>query len=287
MSFRGRQGSHHEPYWDLIKRIVKESDLVLEILDARLVEMSRNESAEAIINESGRPFVFVINKTDLVSKDYLMKQVEELKKIAPVVYISTKIKGSSKILLYTIKKIFAKYGKRPEEEVVKGGPKKTKREAKANIVVGVVGYPNVGKSSIINRIAYRKKAKVGKRPGTTHGPHWITANNDIKFIDTPGVIPLARDDEIRYGLIGARESFMLKNPDVVAYSIIKLFYEKNKKFFEDYYNVLLNEDSVLDPDIPIQEIGRKRRFLQKGNNVDMNRTAMMIVKDWQEGKLKL
>ena len=84
------------------------------------------------------------------------------------------------------------------------------------------------KSSIINSLAHKKKAKVGKKPGTTHGIHWISIGDNMKLIDSPGVIPLTRDDEIRYGLIGARDNDKLKNPEIVSNAIIKLLLKKNK-----------------------------------------------------------
>jgi len=68
-----------------------------------------------------------------------------------------------------------------------------------------LGYPNVGKSSIINGLAHKKKVKVSKKAGTTHGSHWIRISDDIKLIDSPGVIPLAKDEDLKYGLIGARD----------------------------------------------------------------------------------
>ena len=96
-----------EPYWDLIKRIITESDIVLEILDARLVELSRNEELEKIIEEIGRPFIFVVNKSDLVNKDKLEEQIISLKEKAPIVFVSSKNKMSYKILLSEIKKLFS------------------------------------------------------------------------------------------------------------------------------------------------------------------------------------
>ena len=71
MAFKGKPKSHHEPYWDLIKRIITESDLVLEVLDSRLVELSRNEQVEELIEQVGRPVIFVVNKCDLVDKDQI------------------------------------------------------------------------------------------------------------------------------------------------------------------------------------------------------------------------
>jgi hypothetical protein len=277
-----------EGYWESVKRIILESDLVLEILDARLIELSRNEEVERLIQEIGRPKIFVINKSDLVSRDSLKKSAQLLKKEAEVVFISTKQKGSSKILLYTIKKVFKKYGKREEFNQGFGAPKLKYREARANIVVGVLGYPNVGKSSIINRIAYKRKTPVSKKAGTTHGVHWITANKDIKFIDTPGVIPLVKEDEIRYGLIGARDADRLNNPELVADSLIKMFIKKNKlKNILEKYNLQIEEINPDHIEEIIEKIGEKRGFLLKAGEIDINRASMILIRDWQRGELKI
>jgi len=270
-----------EPYWDVIKRIIEESDLVLEVLDARLVELSRNEEVENIINEIGRPMIFVVNKSDLVSREKLKSQVEKLREKGEVVFISAKSPKITKILLYAIKKVFKKYGK---HERVQKDEKDKPREAKADIVVGVLGYPNVGKSSLINSISHKKKVKVGKKAGTTHGLHWIRATNEIKLIDSPGVIPLAKDDEIRYGLIGARDSERLKNPMLVAHAIAKLFLKVNSNRFDKFYEISSSGKSAEEI---INEIGLKRWHLVKGGRVDENRTCSMIVRDWQQGKLRL
>jgi ribosome biogenesis GTPase A len=270
------------PYWDLIKRIVEESDVVLEILDARLVELSRNEEVEGIIREVGRPFIFVVNKSDLVKKDNLKKQIKELRNKGNVVFVSTKKKESFRILIGAIKKIFREHGKRKKFD-----DKPSYREAKADIVVGVLGYPNVGKSSIINLLSHRKKAKVSKKSGTTHGIHWIRATEEIKLIDSPGVFPLSRksaDDEIRYGLIGAKDTERLKNPGLVADAVIKLFQKFNRKAFNSFYGVEIESKSSEEV---IEDIGRRKGFLFKAGIVDENRAIDIIVRDWQTGRLRL
>jgi len=179
-----------EPYWESVERIIAESDVILEILDARAVGISRNEQLEKLIEKSGRPRIFVINKTDLVSRKDLEKDVDLLKQYGhgEVAYVSCKSRSTVKELLMKIKQMFAKYGKRVFTE----GKHKKFREAKADIVVGIVGYPNVGKSSIINALSFKKKVQVSSKAGTTHGIHWIRANDQIKLIDTPGVIPLKK-----------------------------------------------------------------------------------------------
>jgi len=284
MAFRGQPKGNHESYWDVIRRIITESDLVLEVLDSRLVELSRNEEVEKLIKEVGRPMIFVINKSDLVSKDRIRKQVQDLKEKGEVVFISTKQKGDGKILLYAIRKVFKKYGKREIEERDKFAEKLKFREAKAGIVVGVLGYPNVGKSSIINVLAHKKKVKVSKKSGTTHGVHWISISKEIKLLDSPGVIPLKKDDEIRYGLIGAKDTEALKNPEIVAHAVIKLFIKKNKKGFEEFYKIKIDDESVEDV---VNKIAEKKAYLLKGNRLDENRAIMVIVRDWQQGRLRL
>jgi ribosome biogenesis GTPase A len=284
MAFRGKVKSHHEPYWDSVKRVIFESDIVLEVIDARLVELSRNEEVEKLVEEAGRPIIFVVNKSDLVSKDKIKKQIEELKKKGEVVFISAKDKKSVKILLFAIKKMFSKHGKREETIIEKGAPKKTFREAKGDIIVGVLGYPNVGKSSIINVLAHKVKMKVSKKSGTTHGVHWIKATSEIKLIDSPGVIPLQKDDDVRYGLIGARDSEKIRHPEVVVEAIIKLFMKNNKSAFENFYDIKIDKE---DYDSVINNLGRRKRFLISGDRIDENRTCTTIIKDWQEGRLRL
>jgi len=279
-----RTRGNHESYWDVVKRIIIESDLVLEVLDARLVELSRNEEVEKLISEIGRPMLFVINKSDLVSRQSLKNQVKELKKKGEVVFISAKNKQATRILFYAIKKVFKKYGKR--EVILRGrfDPKPRFREARADIVVGVLGYPNVGKSSIINCLAHKKKMKVSKKAGTTHGVHWIKANDEIKLLDSPGVIPLTKEDDVRYGLIGAKDSERLKNPELVAYAVIKLFLKYSKKKLEEHYKIEIKNEIVEEI---IENIAEKKGHLLKGGRFDENRTISMIVRDWQQGRLRL
>lgn len=271
-----------ESYWGLIERIVRESDLVLEILDARMIELSRNEGIEKLVEEIGRPILFVVNKSDLVNKNNLKRQVKELKKIGDVVFVSAKKPSDVKVLIYAIKKTFKIYGKRAPTTRKVGDPKIKTREAKGEIVVGILGYPNVGKSSIINALAHKKKAKVSKRAGTTHGIHWIKINNEIKVIDSPGVIPLRTDDEIRYVLIGARTD-KIKDVESAAYAFVKLFFEKNPDSFNKLYDISIN-DNVEEV---IEQVGRRRNYLTKGGLIDENKVCSKIVKDWQDGKLAL
>ena len=271
-----------EPYWNLIERIIRESDLILEILDARLIELSRNKRVESLAREIGRPLIFVINKSDLVSKKSIKNQLKKLN--GEFVFLSSKRRNSERILYTVIRKVFRKYGKREVTERGRFDPKPKYKEAVGKIVVGVLGYPNVGKSSIINLLSHKKKVKVTKKAGTTHGIHWIKASNGILLIDSPGVIPLEKDDELRYGLLGARNSEKLKDLELVAGALIKLFMKENKKFFEKFYGIdIVNKDfqSI------IEQLAEKKHYLLKKGVFDEHKACILIVRDWQHGKLRL
>lgn len=290
-----------ERYWDLIEQIAKESDIILEILDARAVDFSRNRQLEEVIENSGKPRIVIINKADLISRKEVEQAADKLARERKtekesVVHFSSKWKSKSTNNLFAkIRRVFSKYGKRQEfcdaERRENPSIKKPYREAKADIVIGVVGYPNVGKSSVINALCFRKKASVSSRAGTTHGVHWLSAagkNSDIKLIDTPGVLPLKPVDEINLGLIAAKNPEKLKEPELVAGKIIENFIAAGKKeWLEKFYNLKINEKNLENPYLILEQISLDKGHLRKGGLADEHRTAMIIIKDWQTGRLKL
>lgn len=278
-----------EPYWDLIEQIVRESDIILEILDARAIQISVNSQLEDIIKKRGRPRIYVINKIDLVSRKALENAIVHLQKApnSEIVYVTKRDKRSAKNLLAKIRQMFAKYGKR-KDFYIQPTIERPYREAKGHIVVGVVGYPNVGKSSIINAISFTSKAKVSSKSGTTHGIHWISAGNDIKLIDTPGVIPLTKTNEAELGLISAKSPERLKEPELAAAAIIDQFIRDNKiDKIEKFYDFKIDEEDKTNPYTIMEKLALKKGHLKKGGLPDDKRTSLMISRDWQEGRLRL
>jgi ribosome biogenesis GTPase A len=285
-----------EPYWTQIEQIIREADIVLEILDARVVDLSRNEQLENIIYNVGRPRIYVLNKCDLVTKKDLEKAMDKLSHERDVpneymVFFSNRRKSTTRNLLTKIRQVFAKNGKRPNFDANKPIISKPYREARGDIIIGVLGYPNVGKSSVINALAFKHKAKVSSKAGTTHGVHWITANDEIKLIDTPGVIPLGTYmDEARLGLIAAKSPEKLKDPETVAVKVIELFINSNKLGkFEQFYNLKLPEEvkTEANASLILEKLALARGHLKKGGVADETRTSLGLVKDWQDGRLKL
>lgn len=261
-----------KPYWQVIKDIVNESNIVLEVLDSRMPDISRNEELETIIKDSGKELVFILNKADLVDNQTLNKVYFKLKRESTCFIISSKQKiGTKRLREWLIAKA------KPSSSSIKAENEEFR--------IGIVGYPNTGKSSIINAISKASKVKVSSKAGTTHGQQWINIWKNIKLIDSPGVIPLKNDDEVRQALIASKNPEKIHNLDIVAHEIIKLFHKKNK--LEEFYKIQVPKDLEKNPDEIINLIGIKKGFMKKKGLVETNRACIQIIRDWQTGKLRL
>ena len=245
-------------FWGIVRRVVMESDIVILVLDIRMPELSRNKELEDIIARYHKELFFVFNKIDLVSLKYL-NFVKE--KYRDAFFVS----GARNIGISELKSSLLISAKRR-------GIKDPR--------IGVVGYPNIGKSAIINALAKRARAKVSARAGTTRGMQWINAGS-LLVLDSPGVIPFS-DDEIRLGVLGSKNPEKLKNPEKVASAVIRIFLDYDKSIFENCYDI-----KISDLDLILEDIARKKGFLLKGGIIDERRAALVILKDWQTGKLRL
>jgi hypothetical protein len=310
-------------YPDVMKDVVRISDIVLEILDARYVEETRNREVEADVLKKGKKLVFVLNKADLVDK----KDVVLPKDMRPFVFVSaTKgtgskdLKGKIQMEAKRILKAFSegtqkmgesgKFSKLKDKErrdalakAEKGKVVKSVRSER-RVHVGVIGYPNAGKSSVINMITKRGVAKTAKQAGFTKGMQKIRMSEGILILDTPGVIPeseysteagsFAKDVKV-----GARTYSDVKNPEDVVFYLMSApepkdadnvtkaergkidEAERNAKAINAFYGF-----SDLGVEELIEELGKKKGYLGKGGKVDVDRTARLVLRDWQLGEIK-
>lgn len=259
---------HRKAFPKLAKEVIKISDIVLEVLDARFIEKTRNLEMEMYAKEEGKMIIYVINKSDLSDKNELMREVK-LENLYPYVVYSCK-SSVGRNQLRTLIKILVKKGKFAE------------KHAKAH--VGVIGYPNTGKSTLINTLAAGGKAEASSESGFTKGIRRIKLNKDILILDTPGVFQESENTEKnisdlkKQSEIGSRNASSVKNPELIVHSLM----QKNPGLFESYYNIPANGDSE---DL-INSLGKKKGFMRKGNMADSDKTARSILKDWQLGKIK-
>ena len=251
-------------YKVLVRDVIKKADVLLEVIDARFPEETRNSEIERDIVRLNKPFIIVINKCDLVSKEKLEKTKARLSKIAPAIFISSKDRSGTTMLRHQILA--------------------SARIKDRDILVGTLGYPNVGKSSVINGVTGRHRTGTSPISGYTKGVQNVDAGSRIMFIDTPGVIPFDENDEYIQGLLGIKDATHLKDHIGVALKIIEKILAENKTALESLYNITVENESNYDV---LKLIGKQCNFLQKKGEVDETRTATKIINDWQIGLLRI
>ncbi len=260
-------------YPDLLKKVISISDIILEILDARFPKETQNKAVEKLIEESGKKIIYVLNKSDLTRKRDL--------RLNPRVFVSCKNKNGISELRDKIKAEAAKI--RTPKGVPPGGGKEGKHKY-GRIQVGVIGYPNTGKSSLINLLIRRTSAKTGSEAGFTKGIQKLRFSKDIHLLDSPGVIPveeysMTSEEKIaRQVKVGGKSYNQVKNPEFALNEIVK----SNKKDLEKFYKIKFENAEDL-----IEKIGNKKGFLKKGGEVNSDRAARCVLKDWQLGSIKI
>jgi ribosome biogenesis GTPase A len=251
-------------YKALVNDVIKKADVLLEVVDARFPDETRNVEVEREIVRLKKPYIIVINKCDLVSREKLEKTKVRLSKIAPTIFISSKDRSGTTILRHQIL----------ESASIKG----------RDILVGTLGYPNVGKSSVINSVTGRHRASTSPISGHTKGVQNVDAGSRIMFIDTPGVIPFGENDEYTQGLMGVKDANHLQDKVGVSLKIIEKIITENKNVLESFYHVTIENENSHNV---LELIGKQCNFLQKKGEVDETRTATRIINDWQNGLLSI
>lgn len=243
-------------FWKLVNEVINKSDLVIEVLDARMPEETRNKEIEQKIRAAGKKVLYAIVKSDLT--DDPKKLMEIKSKLLPAVFISSHARLGTTILK---KKIL---------EISRGKP----------ITVGIVGYPNVGKSSLINALSGRGAARTSKSSGYTRHIQRIKVDDKIALLDTPGVLPFQEKNLAKHAKIGAVDFSKIKDSELV---VIKLISE-NLSLVRDFYQIEDEKDD--DAELILEKIAKKYRKLGPGGKPNLEVAARMVLKDWQTGKVR-
>lgn len=260
----------------VIKECLPQVDVVLELLDARIPYSSKNPETDKLIGD--KPKLTVLTKATLASAEASARWAKyyESKGEKTVIIDSAFGIGIDK-LADAIRSILAEKIERYKTKGMEG------RALKAMIV----GIPNVGKSSLINRIAGAKKAKVENRPGVTLAKQWVPTAIGIDLLDMPGVLwPKFEDETVGQNLAitGAIRDAILDTEEIAMILCARLMQCAPKEFMERYK---LTEDEVADLDSYdlFRLVGKKRGFLMAGGEINHLRTAEMLLEEFRSAKI--
>jgi len=260
------------------ERLLKEKlnlvDVVIEVLDARLPKSSSyNDIKKLLGSNSDKPRLLLLNKSDLVNPDEIKDWVKYIEQESgcPVLTIDTKTNRNFNIIE---KKILELAEPRIQALMAKGLLRRPAR-------VVVVGLPNVGKSSIINKLTKSSKTKTGAKAGVTRQQQWVRINPNIDLLDTPGIIPMKQEDQDRAKKLAFVNSVSENaySPEIVGKELLILINE-NKIYtskFKDYYNV--------ENELTLENIAISRNWIITGGEPDLERTSQYLLRDFRDGKI--
>ena len=257
------------------KREIKEKidliDIVFEVVDARIPYSSKNKEIEEMTK--GKPRVIVMTKIDLCDSGKTNKWIKYYEdKDYIVIPIDLINNPNTKIIFDKIKPLV--------DEINSKRKSKGLKERKARILI--MGVPNVGKSTLINRLVGRKATNVGNRPGVTKNLEWIRINDKVELLDTPGILwPKLDDEEVAYNLASmtAIKEEVLDSEDIAIYII--------KKLLSDYPDNIINRYSLTKTEDIVDildEIGKKIGAF-RNSETDYDRVYKRVIKDLQDGYL--
>lgn len=253
---------------------LKKVDVVFELVDARIPYSSRNPMIDDVIKQ--KPRVVILNKKDMTN----LKELEKWE---------TYFKDEG---FYPVA-VDAKHGKNlknVEVEAIKATQEKFDREKAKGlkpraIRAMIVGIPNVGKSTLINKLAKRSIAETGNKPGVTKQQQWIKVGKSLQLLDTPGILwPKFEDEEVskKLSLTGAIKDSIVHLDEVAIYGL-NFMIKHDVSALKRHYNIDTHEDAeILDW---FDAIGRRRGLLQKGNEVDYESVIELIINDMRNAKI--
>ncbi|MGI5822834.1 MAG: ribosome biogenesis GTPase YlqF [Dethiobacteria bacterium] len=253
-----------------LKEYIRFVDVVLEVLDARLPLKSRNYRLQKMLGEKNR--LVVLNKADLADKEITGRWLEILAG-----------KGWP-VLAFDAKKAFAL--KKMEKILLVSRPQNLRYKRPIRLMA--VGIPNVGKSTLINRLARRFAVKTGERAGITRGPQWIKMRGGWEMLDTPGLLPPRwRDNTGAFALavIGALDSKVVDAVSTAKWLLAQfLLQEKTARTLGHYY--LQGEtEKEQGAAAMLLAIGLSRGCIKRGGQIDQEKAAQMILRDFRRGVL--
>lgn len=260
---------HMKKTRELIQANLKLVDIVIEVVDARIPLSSRNPIIDELVK--GKDRIIVLNKSDLADANENEKWTEKFKDDGYHVLSMNCMTGTG------VKQLF-KLLEHVQEQ------KNSERARKKNLRIMIVGVPNVGKSSLINRLTGKKSTQTGDRPGVTKGKQWLTLKNGMQLLDTPGILwPKFEDPKVGINLAfcGSIKDEIIAQDELCLELITWLC--------ENYPNELMQRYKLEElGDMPIdtmEMIAAKRGFIMSGKRIDYERTARTVMDEFRAGAI--
>lgn len=251
-------------------------DVVVEITDARVPASSRNPEMKNLVG--GKPRVVVLNKCDMADEALTAEWIEYYRAngVKAIAMDCRSGKGLNK-LVPTVKEVMKKELEKRAAKGIEGKP----------IRIMVVGIPNVGKSSFINRVAGGKRTKVEDRPGVTRGKQWVTLEKGIDLLDMPGVLWPKFDDKTvgeHLAFTGAIKDDIL-DTELLAMRLADLLNREWHSLLCERYKLTDEETADIEPYDLLSLIGAKRGMKVSGGDVNTERAAAMLLDEFRGGKI--
>ena len=265
-----------------IKEDINLIDVVVEILDARIPVSSQNPDIKELVKNKKR--IILLNKSDLADKEENNKWVKYFKQNGIPAILTNANQGIG------IKELISKIEELMKEELEKQA---ARGRIGKSIRVIILGIPNVGKSSLINKITNKKSAQVGNKPGVTKQKQWIKLNNKIDLLDTPGILwPKFENQAVALNLsyIGTIKDDNLEITEIV-YNLLKVLKENYFENLSSRYKFTLEEyqkqcSITEDMIIALLElIAKKRGCIKQGNILDIEKICGIILEEFRNGKI--
>ena len=243
-------------------------DAVIEVIDARLPYSSSYGNITRLLGE--KPRLILLNKSDLADKSKLKEWIKIIEKESGFPVMLTDAKNS-KDLTSISKKAVELSEPRIQALMEKGLLRRPAR-------VMVVGMPNVGKSSVINKLTKSSKTKTGAKAGVTRQQQWVRINPQLELLDTPGIIPMKQDNqEVARKLAFVNSiSENAYSSELVANELLLFLEEKYPQEVKEYYKV---------EDITLEDIASSRNWIISGGKPDIDRTSVYVLRDFREGRI--
>lgn len=251
-------------------------DVIIEIIDARIPIASRNPILNEIIGDKSR--VIVLNKSDLSDDAQNKIWVESFKQKNQLAVLTNGNTGSG--MKEVVDKALQLMKDKMDAQIQKG-------RVGASIKVMVVGIPNVGKSTLINKIAKKQTAETGNKPGVTKKNQWVRLSDKIQLLDTPGVLWPKLDNEVyarHLAYIGTIKDEVIDKEELTANLLNELVEMGYKKEIFERYKI----DSSFEYEQTYElmdEIGRKRGCLVRGNMIDYTKVSNIVLDEFRTGKI--